>query len=96
MRIKAVLAMLVAATLASAGCTGMRNRDRALRDPVQLPAAPKIEQTPTGTTPPGLGGAAMTPPSLGGASSTGANMSGPSVSPLSATATDPSSLGARR
>jgi hypothetical protein len=86
MRIKAVLAMLVAATLASAGCTGMRNRDRSMRDPVQLPAAPKIEQTPTGTT----------PPSLGGASTTGANMSGPSVSPLSATATDPSSLGARR
>jgi hypothetical protein len=77
MRIKALLAVLLGTMLISTGCTGMRNRERSLRDPVQLPAAPKLDQ--------GLGGA--TPPSMGGATgASGANMSGPSVSPLSSTA----------
>lgn len=79
MRTRALLAVLLATTFISSGCSGMRSRERGFRDQVQLPAAPKLETTPPGSMAPTSPAA----PSLGGGPS--ANMSGPSVSPLSAT-----------
>ncbi|MFO0890351.1 MAG: hypothetical protein U0790_14560 [Isosphaeraceae bacterium] len=50
MTIRTRLAALLAVTLVSAGCTGnLRNRDRGVREPLQLPAAPKLEPTPPGS-----------------------------------------------
>jgi hypothetical protein len=61
-KIRGRLAMLLAVGVLSAGCTGnVRNRDRGLRDPVQLPAAPKLEQGPVGATAPNAGGPLISP-----------------------------------
>lgn len=79
MRTRALVATLLAAIVISTGCTGMRSRERGLREPVQLPAAPKLERTAPGSMTP-------TDPSAPNASGmTAPGMNGPAISPLSAT-----------
>jgi hypothetical protein len=62
MRTRARLALFLAATLASTGCTGHpRHREQGLRDPIQLPAAPKLEPGTTKTTAPNMNGQTISP-----------------------------------
>jgi hypothetical protein len=64
------LATFAAMILLVSGCTGMRHKEKALREPVKLPGAPTLE--PSVTTPPAanMPDPTMAPLSAGGPSST--------------------------
>jgi hypothetical protein len=62
------LATLTAMFLMVSGCTGMRHKEKVLREPVKLPGAPTLE--PSVTTPPAatMPESMTSPLSAGGAS----------------------------
>jgi hypothetical protein len=64
MNTTARLAAVTAAVVLVAGCNSLHHRDKTLREPVQLPGAPRLEPGPPPSTVPGMSGSMPSPMSM--------------------------------
>jgi hypothetical protein len=64
MNTKARVAAVTAALVLVAGCNSLHRRDKPLRDPVQLPGAPRLEPGPPASTVPSMTGPMPSPMSM--------------------------------